>query len=214
MKFSFAFIFIFGLFLPVLLRAAMSGGDFEIYADSVGFLDSSGSTGGDFTLFDSGESAGGATSTGGTYELRGGFQAQEKGVLSLSVTDATIDFGTLSVSSVTTDSTSVSVTTDSETGYALYISDDGNLRSGANDINDVSDAAITAGSEEYGFVTSGDDALVATATAITVSPTLIASGSGDVSVRQTAVEFQAAISASTANANYSHSVLFSVTVNP
>jgi hypothetical protein len=213
MKFSFAFILGFGLILPFALHAAMSGGDFEIYADSVGFLDSSGSTGGDFTLYGSGEAFQAATSSGGTYALRGGFQAEEKGVLQFSLSDGSISLGSVTTTAVSSVVVTTTISTDSETGYTLYIYDDGNLRSGGNDIDDVV-GTVDAGSEEYGFVTNGTDGIISSDTAITTSPNAIASASGEVTDRQVGVEFRASVSPLTVEATYSHSVTLSATVNP
>jgi hypothetical protein len=213
MKFSFAFILSFGLIVPFALHAAMSGGDFEIYADSIGFLDSSDVAGGDFSLYGSG-SFEYATSSGGVYTLRGGFQAEEKGILQFSLSDGSVSLGSVTTTVVSSVVVTTTISTDSETGYTLYISDDGNLRSGGNDIDDVLDGAVDAGSEEYGFITSGSDALILSDTAITVSPTMIASTGGGVTNRQTEVEFRASAAPSTVEATYGHNVTFSVTVNP
>ena len=214
MKFSFAFIFIFGMFVPFVLYAAMTGGSFEIYADSVGFLDSSGSTGGTYTLYGSGEPFQAATSSGGVFALRGGFQAEEKGVLQFSLSDASVSLGTVTTTAVSSMVVTTTISTDSETGYTLYIYDDGNLRSGGNDIDDVVDGTVSAGSEEYGFVTNGTDGIISSDTAITTSPNAIASASGGVTDRQVGVEFRASVSPSTVEATYSHSVIISATVNP
>lgn len=213
MKFSFAFILSFGLIVPFALHAAMSGGDFEIYADSVGFLDSSGSTGGDFVLYGSGEMSA-VTSSGGVYALRGGFQSQEKGILRFSVSSGSASLGTVTTTAVATAAVTTTISTDSETGYTLYINDDGNLRSGGNDIDDVVGGSVDAGSEEYGFVTSGSDGIITTDTEITTSPTAIASANGAVTDRQVGIEFRASVSPLTVEATYSHSVTLSATVNP
>ncbi len=42
------------------------------------------------------------------------------------------------------------ITEDSDNGYTVQVAEDGNLRSGSDDVNDVSDGSVTAGSEEYG----------------------------------------------------------------
>lgn len=41
-------------------------------------------------------------------------------------------------------------TIDVDNGYTVFVIDDGNLRSGVNDIDDVTDGSVTVGSEEYG----------------------------------------------------------------
>lgn len=214
MKSLFALFVSFGIIAPVLLYAAMTGGSFEIYADSVGFLDSAGSTGGDFTLYGSGEPIQASSSTAGAFVLRGGFQSEEKGILSLSVNNSSLDLGTITTGAVSTGVVTTTISTDSYTGYTLYISDDGNLRNGVDDINDVADGSVTAGSEEYGFVTSGSDGSIASDTAITTSLSEIASANGTVTNRQVGVVFHAAVSGSTVETTYSHNVTFSATINP
>ncbi len=63
---------------------------------------------------------------------------------------STIAFGDLSASSVSTAVIAFEVSIDNDSGYVVQIQEDGNLRSGANTISDVSDGAVTAGASEYG----------------------------------------------------------------
>jgi hypothetical protein len=200
-------------FFPVTLHSAMTGGSFEIYADNVGFVNTDSATGGGFTLYGSGEAYQGSSSTAGAYILRGGFQSEEKGILSLTTSASSLSLGTLSTGSVASATVTTTISTDSETGYTLAISEDGNLRDGANTIDDVSDGTITAGSEEYGISTNGADGLLSSDTAISGSVS-VASASGTVTSRQTGVIFEAGISAGTTDGSYSHIVTFTATVNP
>lgn len=202
------------LFFPLnTAKTSMIGGNFEIYSDSFGDLSSDVSTGGAFTLYDSlGDPFATSTSANG-FVLRGGFQAQEKGILSFSASGSSVNLGALTSASVSSGSVIFTISTDSETGYTLSATEDGNLRSGVNDIDDVSDGTVTAGSEEYGISASGSDSSLASDTALSGTVT-VASNSGTVTVRQTTVSFKAGISGSTADGTYSHSVIFSATANP
>ena len=73
------------LCLPANLLAAMSSTDYYIYADTV---DTGGifSTGGDYTLDSSaGESSPVGFSNDGTYEMRGGYQAMDRGYININI---------------------------------------------------------------------------------------------------------------------------------
>lgn len=149
------------------------------------------------------------------YELRGGFQAMEQGVIGVSLNESSIALGELSAASVATGTVVASVTTTAPTGYSLTMQDDGNLRSGANDIDDVTDGSVTAGSEEYGFITSGQDAVILSDTAITTSDRTIAKRTIPTSGIQTTIQFRASLdSTQTKQGTYSHAIVFSSTVNP
>ena len=63
---------------------------------------------------------------------------------------ADISFSTLSSSEVVTEIVGFEVTAASDNGYSVQIADDGNLRSGSSDVDDVSDGGVSVGSEEYG----------------------------------------------------------------
>ena len=149
------------------------------------------------------------------FELRGGFQAMERGTITLSVSASSLSFGQLATGVVSTADLTLTATTDSATGYSVTMQEDGNLRSGANDIDDVADGSVTAGAEEYGVITTGGDGQLATDTAITSSATTVASRSSQASGVQTPFQFRASIAATqTREGNYSHIVTFSGTANP
>ena len=57
---------------------------------------------------------------------------------------------TVSTSSVGTGILAFEVTVDNESGYVVQILEDGELREGANSIDDVADGSVTLGSEEFG----------------------------------------------------------------
>lgn len=162
-----------------------------------------------------GMSGGGNISTG--IVLKGGFQAMERASLSMSVDPSTVALGQLSLAAVSSGSVVMTVTTDSSSGYAVSATEDGNLRKGVgganDDINDVVDGTVSAGSEEYGIVTSGGGGLLAVDTAL--SGTLsVASSNSNVTAQQTTITFKAAIGSSSRAGSYSHIVTFTATANP
>jgi len=193
---------------------SMSGGEFEITADTFSFLSGNELVGEEYSVFGSGESVAVTTTEGGNFVIRGGFQATEVGLLSFSLDTNSVAFGELSDTSVTTGNITATVSTDSETGYTLSISEDGNLRSSAgDDINDVSDGQVTAGSEEYGISTSGSDGLLSSHTGISGSLD-VASSIGTTNSQSTTISFHASRSNATPAGDYSHRVTFTITVNP
>jgi len=154
-------------------------------------------------------------STSTNFIIEAGFQAAASGVvLSATLSTNSVSLSSLSTSAVNSASQTLTVTTNSPTGYAATIIEDGNLRSSSDDINDVSDGSITTGSEEYGIGTSGaagqfnsaDTAITATAKTIATTSTIAIS-------EQTTITYKAAISGSTAAGSYSHSVTFTTTAN-
>jgi hypothetical protein len=217
MKKTFLTIVFGAIFLWVSpLNSAMTGGDYSIPMDGFVVSDGVASSGGDYSLSDSmGDFAAGDISAG-DYVLKGGIWSIDSSAISSSFdsTSVTLDFGATPLTTVASDSIILTVTTDSITGYAATATEDGNLRSGANDIDDVSDGSVTAGSEEYGFVTSGGDGQLASDTAIDGTVT-VASKNSSASGSATTITFKAGISASTVVATtYEHTVTFSVSVNP
>ncbi|MCX6733891.1 MAG: hypothetical protein NTX63_03690 [Candidatus Peregrinibacteria bacterium] len=126
-----------------------------------------------------------------------------------SLASNTMSFGTLSSSSVSAISHTITVSTSAAGGYVLYVSEDGNLRNGANDINDVADGAVTAGSEEYGLNTGYND--FTSDSAIASSQKIARSHSSPVTSEVTTCTYKASISGATTGASYSHIVDYVVT---
>lgn len=115
-------------------------------------------------------------------------------------------FGGLSTVSVSTTAFGWEVTNISQNGHTIYVFDDGNLRSGSNDIDDVGDGSVTGASEEYG-ARSSDTSLTGSTfdtadTAITTTAQMIASESSDVYENRGFLTLKAAISSSTASGTY------------
>ncbi|MFC1687058.1 hypothetical protein ACFL0L_00575 [Patescibacteria group bacterium] len=74
--------------------------------------------------------------------------------ITFTISSNTVALGTLSSAAVSTGSHTIQTVTNAVSGYTTLVYDDGNLRKGADDINDVADLAVTAGSEEYGISTT------------------------------------------------------------
>jgi len=74
--------------------------------------------------------------------------------ITFTISSNSIGLGTLSTGSVSTDSHTIRTETNATAGYVTLVYDNGNLTDGSNDIDDVGDGAVTAGSEEYGIATS------------------------------------------------------------
>lgn len=206
-------IFMIFLFWARPISSVMSGNTFTIYADTFNFIDTASTSGDTFFITVTGGEVAATSTSGNTFELRGGFQAAEQGILSFSVSPSSLTIGPLSLSAVSTAGVDLIVSTDSETGYTITLVEDANLRFGSNDINDVSDGSVTAGSEEYGIITSGSDAQISSDTALSGTLT-IASAYGRAPYRETTVVFRAAMGSNTIAGLYSHVVTFTATVNP
>lgn len=200
-----------------MLSAAMTSTNYTIYADSFSMSDASVATTSVYTLSGTtgevGATSTSSTVSGTSYLLRGGFSAAEKGILSASVSASSVSLGTLSTGAVSTGSVTITLSTDSETGYTVAVSEDGNLRSGSNDINDVSDGSVTAGSEEYGIRTTGSDGLLSNDTAVSGSVNAI-SGFGATTNNQTTLTFRASVGPTSQAGSYSHVATISIMANP
>lgn len=122
----------------------------------------------------------------------------------------TCALGTLSTASVSPCNYDITTSTNAEDGYATTIIEDGNLRDGSSDINDVSDGTVTAGSEEYGIALTdvvGTDRAFTDERAITGTAQTVASdATGPISAQQVTITHKASITATTLAGSYSHIV--------
>lgn len=197
--------------------AAMTGGDFEISEDTFSMSDGSETSGGDYTLESaSGEAAAGLSETG-DYQLYAGLMPSDTATTSLSYSldanNISLSFGSSPLTTVASSSLLLTVSTGSTSGYSANVTENTNLTDGTNDIDDVTDGEVTAGSEEYGISTTGTDGQLSSDTAID-GTVIIASASTSVSGRETRIYFEAAVSQSSLAGSYSHTVTFTVTANP
>jgi hypothetical protein len=204
------FIGIFVLFLiPQLVLAYMSSENYTIWLDSLNYGGEETSSSANYKLRDTlGEIGTGILSSPNYRALIGFRRIEPEPTISFWISKNSIDFGTLSQSSVASDSVTVSTRTNADYGYATTIYEDGNLRTVAGaDIDDVADGEVTAGSEEYGIRTSGAHGQMNDAdTAITTTPQVVASYSSWINLSTVTITFKVSISALTAAGHYSHIV--------
>lgn len=194
------------LFFPILVEGEMTSTHYTIYADSIdsgGVLSTGGSVFNQDTL---GESMAGIN-TGGQYVVRGGFQYLERGYLSVSVSDTDLPMGNLSSAAIISADTTITVNTDSATGYTLSF---GNII--GNSIAPVNDGAVTAGSEEYGVSVSGVHSLVSGDVSV-ASNLALASSASAVNGVTTTVVFKASISASSNSGSFGQTIPIIVAAN-
>jgi len=172
-------------------------GDFNIFSGS--------KSSESYSLTDTGGGLGPGISTSTNYGIGTGFQY----VLAKSPNIAfTVNASSVSLNvfytSVATASHTITVTTKATRGYTVYVYADGNLRNGADDINNAADGAVTAGSEEYGLATSDGSQNISqdtdcpnapyTASAITTSLQSVASADADVTGENTTLCYAASAS--------------------
>lgn len=207
LKQFFIFIFIYYFILsPQPVVCSMSSGNYLIYADKI---DTGGSfsTGGLYELEDSiGESAI-IFLSGGSYELRAGYQSMERGYLSMDISNNSLDLGVLDVNSIDVALSDITISTDSETGYTLSITS-----VAGSGLASVSDGLVTAGDEEYGFSAIGNESLIAGDVAI-VASTIVAATSSPVVSSITSLTFKASIDDNSVVGNYSQSIVMTVSAN-
>ena len=210
----------FCLFFPLIREAKtslayMSSANYTNWMDSFNVGGEETSSSASYQLQDTLGEMGTGPISSASYGNQGGFrQIEANPILTFSISNNSIDLGTLNIASVDSDSHTVITTTNSAGGYTTTIVEDGNLRSGANDIDDVADGTVTAGNEEYGIRTSGAQGQMNGAdTAITSTVQTVASYSGYINASTTTITYKAAISTSTATGTYSHTVTYISTGN-
>lgn len=128
------------------------------------------------------------------------------------LTSASVSFNDLSTTAVVASIVAFEVSSANDNGYVVQVFDDGNLRSGAADIDDVSDGTVSASSEEYGGRSS--DTSISTSifdtadSAITTTSTDVATESAAIFSSRNFVTLKAAISSSTTIGSYAHTISF------
>ncbi len=213
LKLSFFVLLVCVFLLPAPLFAEdLDSTNFTIYGNSIN-AGGTRTTSTNFVLESTlGEISGVTTST--NFSSRAGFQAlSPEPKITLTLSANSVNLGTLAVDTVSSASITVTVTTNASSGYSVRISEDGNLRNGSDDIDDVTDGSVTAGSEEYGIRTSGTAGQYNSSdTAISGTVTIVSSSSA-ASAEETTVSFRASMQSTTVNASYSHTVAFTTVAN-
>ncbi len=123
---------------------------------------------------------------------------------------STIAFGDFSSSSIASAVIGWEVTVDNENGYVVQVVEDGEFRSGSDDIDDVADGTVTNGSEEYG-ARSSDTTIAGSTfdtadTGITSSFQNIATESTFAFNSRNFLTLKTSISSSSNAGSYAHSV--------
>lgn len=200
---------------PKTSLAYMSSTNYINWMDSFNVSGEETSSSASYQLQDTMGELGTGPISSASYANQGGFrQVEANPTLTFSISANSINLGLLGVAVVSTGSHTITTTTNSESGYTTTIIEDGNLRSGASDINDVGDGAVTAGSEEYGIRTSGSQGQMNAAdTAITSTAQAVASYSSWINTSTTTITYKAAISTSSVTGNYAHTVTYISTGN-
>lgn len=123
---------------------------------------------------------------------------------------SSIGFGTVDETDYSTALVGWEVTVDTDGGYTVFVIEDGNLRDGANDIDDVLDGTVTLGSEEYG-ARSSDQTLAAST--FDTADTAFTSSFQEVGTKGTLsfesrdfLTLKAAVAAATPEGDYSHTI--------
>lgn len=181
-----------------------------------------------YRLTDTGGGFAPGITTSGNYRNCSGFQCviAEVPKITFSLSTNAINLGTLSTGSVNTNSHTMTVITNVG-GYNVTVVEDGNLRNGAHDINDVSGGTVDAGTEEYGLSTTDTDAgldiaLDATcgsgpynATGVNASPKKIAKAVGPTysSGETNTICYAASIATDTASGSYTQILTYIATGN-
>lgn len=189
--------------------------NFRIWADSV----TSGgnrSTSTNFITEDSiSESATGEDQASTNFLLAAGLPALfEEPVLRMTLSSSTASFApTIAPTAVSTASYTVTVSTNADSGYSLYASEDGALRSGPDSIGDVSDGSVTAGNSENGVAITGSGAAFTDDRALTGSLLLLASNTTRTTGTTHTLTHKASIVSGTPPGTYSHVVTLVVVPN-
>ncbi|RPI72464.1 MAG: hypothetical protein EHM45_22205 [Desulfobacteraceae bacterium] len=104
----------------------------------------------------------------------------------------------------------MTTTTNATDGYFTTIVEDGEFRTGlGDDINDVTDGTVSAGSEEYGIRTSGASGQMNGAdTAILSTAQEVADSASPIDADAVTITFKVSITGATVAGIYEHTVTF------
>lgn len=130
---------------------------------------------------------------------------------------STLDLDELDPAQVNTGIVGFEVSADLENGYVVQVLEDGNLRDGAETINDVADGTVSVGSEEYGG-RSSDTTLSGSTfdtsdTAFTSSFQDVADTANSAFISRNFLTLKASISGTTVDGTYGHTLTLIVSGN-
>lgn len=126
------------------------------------------------------------------------------------LTSTSVSFGTLAMTSLATSLIGFEVSSANDNGYVVQISEDGNLRTTSNAIDDVADGSVSVGVEEYG-ARSSDTSLASSTfdtadTAFTTSFQDVATTSSASFESRNFVTLKVGISTLTSGGSYSQTI--------
>jgi len=203
------FISLVALWRAPISLALMNSESYINWMDSLNFGGEETSTSTNYKFQDTlGEIGTGKITSTNYAGLIGFRQTESDPKMTFTISGNLIDFGTLTTSGVSSDSITVTTTTNAVDGYVTTIYETENLKTvGGADIDDVADGTVSPGAEEYGVRTSGAAGQMNGAdTAITISPQAVALYSSWVNGSTVTITFKAAISSITAAGAYTHAV--------
>ncbi|MDO9509890.1 MAG: hypothetical protein Q7J14_01215 [Candidatus Magasanikbacteria bacterium] len=195
------------LMLPISVLAAMSSTNYMIYADS---LETGGglSGGGNYSLEDTIGEGIISGSAGSIYNIKAGYQAMVLGSLAMNINNNSLSLGDLSTTEIKSASTTITITTDSTSGYSLSIQSVSGVGLTAVGV----DGTVDIGVEEYGLAVSGFDAVFANDRSVTAGQ-ILANKTSPAVGSQTIITFKAAISSATTQGDKSQVVSVGVSAN-
>ncbi len=201
-----------GIFLPVIVLAAMSSTNYYIYADSLDFGGGLGTSTDNNLQGSIGGEVSPGISTSTSYQVNAGFQAMVRGALSLNLSSNNIDFGSMNtVGTVVSSATNATVDTDSATGYTLSVDNvSGDFLAAVTD--GVVDGAGGSG-EEYGLAVSGNHADYAGDAAV-VNNLILSHFNLPVTSDVTNLTFKAVRGSSSVAKTYNQSISLTAAANP
>lgn len=133
------------------------------------------------------------------------------------LTASALSLGSLSLSSVTTGIYAFEVNADLPLGYTIQVFSDGDLRSGSNTIDAISDGIVSVGSEEYGARSSdlslSSSTFDSSDSAFTQSSQEIVSKSSKSFSDRAFLTLKASMNSSAANASYSQELSYVISGN-
>lgn len=193
--------------------ALMSSSNYRLYGDAVGTSGGRGTSTNYIAETSAGE-AGTFQGSSTNYTLLSGFQAlQEHPTFTFSISSSSIALGTLSDSSVSSDTHTITTSTNAPYGYTTTVIEDDDLSASGSDIDDVADGEVTAGSEEYGIALTGTDRAFSDDQALSATPLAVATRTNWVNGSAITVTYKASIASGTTSGSYSHNVTYVSTGN-
>lgn len=187
----------------------MNSANYINWMDSINFGGEETSFSASYQLQDTmGEIGTGIISSANYAGLIGFRQVESDPKITFSISPNVVDLLSLSLVAVSEGSHTVTTTTNAANGYITTIVEDGNLRTASgDDIDDVTDGAVTAGSEEYGIRTSGAAGQMNSAdTAIISTSQTVASYNSFINGSAVIITYRAAITPFSAAGQYNHTV--------